>query len=109
MKVLEWLKDFFFGLFDGVINLALELLNGIFGGFGVLLATWLEGQGIVLEYPSNVFDVLNEITLGIGYLLPINALKPIVFWMLAFYIAKIIFAVYSLVASTVIKRVSVKG
>lgn len=95
-------------LFGGVIDWVVDLLNGCLLGVGELLGNWLYSVGLTLEIPVNVFDVLKEITYGIGYILPIGKLMPIVNFFLAFYFAKIVFAVYHLVASTVVKRVKVK-
>lgn len=108
MDILKAIGDFFSKIFNGLIDWVLELINGIFGGLGELIGTWLISQGIVIEIPAMAFDILDEITVGIGYILPINALMPIVYLWLSFYVAKIIFAVYSIIANTVIKRVSIK-
>lgn len=108
MDFFKGIADFFGNLFNNLIDWILELLNGIFGGLGELIGSWLLSQGLTIEIPATVFDILDELTIGIGYILPINSLLPIVFFWLAFYVAKIIFAVYSIIANTVIKRVSIK-
>lgn len=108
MKIFAAIGDFFANLFNGLIDWVLELLNSIFGGLGDVIASWLIEQGFSIEIPSHVFDILNEITLGIGYILPMSSLMPIVYFWLGFYVCKIIFAVYSIIANTVIKRVSIK-
>lgn len=100
--------DFFGGVIDKLIDWILSLCNALLGGISELLANWLATQGLTIQFPAAIFNVLNEITLGIGYILPIKQLMPIVNFMLAFYVAKIIFAVYHLIAKTVIKRVKVK-
>lgn len=107
-KFFSWIADFFANLFNGLIDWFIGLLNNFFGGVGDYIATWLINQGITIELPANVFDVLNEITLSVGYILPITSLMPIVIFWLGFYVVKIIFAVYSLIANTIIKRVTVK-
>ena len=108
MDILKAIGNFFNNIFNGLIDWVLELLNGIFGGLGELIGAWLISRGITIEIPAMAFDILDEITVGIGYILPINALMPIVYLWLSFYVAKIIFAVYSIIANTVIKRVSIK-
>ncbi len=107
-KIVAPIADFFANIFNSLIDWVLELLNNLFSGFGDVLSAWLISQGITLELPENVYDVLNELTLGVGYILPITSLMPIVYLWLGFYVVKIIFAVYSLIANTIIKRVSVK-
>ena len=108
MDILKAIGNFFSNLFNGIIDWVLELLNGLLGGLGELIGSWLVSQGITIEIPATAFDILDEITIGIGYILPISSLMPIVFLWLSFYIGKIIFAVYSIIANTIIKRVSVK-
>lgn len=108
MDFLSGIGDFFSNFFNSLIDWVLELLNGFFGGLGTLIGTWLEAQGLTIEIPDSVFGILDELTSGIGYILPISQLMPIVYFWLAFYGAKIVFAVYSIIANTVIKRVSIK-
>lgn len=105
---LNQIFDFFGGVLDNLIDWVLKLVNSLLGGIGELIANWLASQGLTIQFPVAVFNVLNEITLGIGYILPIKQLMPIVNFMVAFYVAKIIFAVYQLIAKTVIKRLKVK-
>ena len=108
---MDWLSaigNFFINIFDSLIDWGIGLINGFLSGLGDYLSAWLVKQGITLSIPDNVFDVLNEITLCIGYILPLKALMPIVTLWLGYYVAKIVFAVYRLIASTIIKRVTVK-
>lgn len=93
--------DFFGGLWDGGVS----LLNGIFGGIGDLISGWLNSLGLNLSLPANIYQGLHEVSIGVGYIIPIRALLPIPMFMLSFYIAKLIFAVYQLVAGLIIRRV----
>lgn len=105
---LNQIFDFFGGIVDNLIDWVLKLVNSLLGGLADLIGNWLSSQGLTIQFPAAIFNVLNEITLGIGYILPVKQLMPIVNFMIAFYVAKIIFAVYQLIAKTVIKRVKVK-
>lgn len=102
------ISSFFTGLFSSLIDWVLQFFNSIGIGFTSMIANWLASAGLTIEIPSNLFAVLSDITYGVGYILPIPALMPIVNVMLAFYVLKIVFAVYHLIASTIVKRVSVK-
>lgn len=100
--------NFFKSIYDGSIDWIINIFNGFLSGIGDIFGSWLIEQGITIEFPPSVFNLLNEITIGIGYILPIVQLMPIVYCLLSFYVAKIIFAIYQLIASTVIKRIKVK-
>ena len=105
---MDKIAAFFSNLFGGVLDWVVELLNGVLGGAVSIISDWLSSLGFSITIPSDVFSVFNELTYGIGYIFPIAALLPIPTLMLGFYIAKIIFSVYSLIASTIIKRIKVK-
>ncbi len=92
---INWCSEFFSDLFSGVLGFLTGLLQQLFGAVGSVVSVWLAEQGFSLSIPSEVFNVLDEITLGIGYIFPLYALMPIVAFMLTFYIAKIVFAVFS--------------
>ena len=100
--------DFFVNSINAIIDWVLGLVNFLLDGLASLLAPWLAEQGMTIAFPTQVFEIINEITLGIGYILPVSALLPIVTFWLGFYVAKIVFAVFSLIVSTTFKRVKVK-
>ena len=100
--------DFFSNIFNGLIDWVLSLVNLFLEGLANLITPWLVEQGMTISFPAEVFEIINEITLGIGYIVPVTALLPIVTFWLGFYVAKIIFAVFSLIASTTFKRVKAK-
>ena len=108
MDVLNLIGDFFKNLIDCVLDWVVELLNWIFGGLGELIAWWFESIGLDISIPVDVFNVFNDITYSIGYIFPIKELLPIPIFMFTFYVARIVFAVFQIIASTVIKRVKVK-
>ena len=112
MNIINTIFNFFKNLFNGVIDWIIILLNKLLSGLGDIILQWLiylcESFGLNIEIPANVFDIVHELFLGIGYILPMKALLPIPLFMVAFYIAKLIFAIYSLIAKTIIRRVSVK-
>lgn len=105
---MDVIYDFFINLINAVIDWALGLINFILEGAAGLFAPWLAEQGMTIAFPTQVFEIINEITLGIGYILPISALLPIAVFWLGYYGAKIVIAVFSLIASTTFKRVKVK-
>lgn len=81
------------------------LLNGLFGGLPTYISNWLTGLGLSITIPSEVFDILDSLTRSIGYLIPVSAILPIPIFMLSFYIIKLIFSLYQIIASTVIQRI----
>jgi hypothetical protein len=95
--------DFFGGLWDGAVS----LLNNFFNGLATYIGNWLHDLGFSISIPSGVFNVFNDITHFIGYIIPVRALLPIPIFMLSFYIIKLIFAIYKIIASTIIQRVHV--
>lgn len=108
MDILGAIGDFFGGLFNSLIDWGLGLINGLLEGLGSLLTWWFDSLGLSISVPLGVFNVLNDITYSIGYIFPIKELLPIPLFMLSFYVAKIVFAVFQIIASTVIKRVKIK-
>ena len=114
MNIIEaWLSgmgqitDFFSkwtgSLWDGIV----DFFNGIMGGLSDYISSWLSGLGLSITIPSGVFDVLDSLTRSIGYLIPVSSILPIPIFMLSFYVLKLIFSVYQIIASTVIKRVKI--
>ena len=101
---MDWLTN----LFNPLIDFCVGLINGFFGGLGTIINDWLTNAGIYVEIPPNVYDILHELTLGIGYIIPVAALLPIPLAMISFYITKFAFAIYQIIAHTIIKRVKLK-
>ncbi|MBQ9385210.1 MAG: hypothetical protein IJT87_13345 [Ruminiclostridium sp.] len=101
---MEWIASIFNPLIDWCVN----LINSFLGGLGAVINDWLNSIGLEITLPPNVYDVLNEISIGVGYLIPVKALIPIPLFFVSFYIAKLVFAIYQLIASTIIKRVKLK-
>ena len=102
-QILGSTGDFFSGLFGG----AIDLLNGFFNGLGTYLGEWLTGLGLSITIPDGVLTVLDDLTKSIGYIIPVQALLPIPIFMLSFYIAKLIFALYQIIASTIIRKIHI--
>lgn len=100
--------ELFRNIFNAAIDWVLELCNSFALGLGTFISQWLLSMGLTVEIPANLFDVLNDFTRGVGYIIPFSALMPIVNFMLSFYVVKIIFAVYKIIANTTIKRVDLK-
>lgn len=92
---INWCSVFFSDIVAGILGFFTSMLQNLFGAVGTAVSAWMIDQGFSLSIPSEVFNVLDEITLGIGYIFPLYALMPIVTFMLAFYVAKIVFAVFS--------------
>lgn len=108
ITIFDKVFDFFTGVVNAIIDFVLEFFNNIGLGIGGFIGEWLNGYGMVIQIPSNIFDVLNDVTRGIGYILPLAALTPIVNFMITFYVIKIIFSLYRVIASTTIRRVKIK-
>ena len=106
--IVNAIVSFFSDIFNGIINFFVDLLNNLLGGIGDVITAFFEHIGLTLEIPAGVFDIFNELTIGVGYIVPVSALLPIPLFMLAFYIAKLIFAIYQLIAATLIRRVKIK-
>ena len=105
---LNAIVSFFRGIFNGFIDWVVSCINALLSGLGDLLVGWLLGLGLTIEIPPNVFDILHELTVGVGYILPIRQLLLIPMFMLSFYVAKLIFAVFQVIYSTIIKRTTIK-
>ena len=103
-QIVNWFGNGIPDLWDGVVNFA----NGVLGGLNTYIADWLSGLGLSITIPDGVFTILNDLTRSIGYLIPVSALLPIPIFMLSFYVIKLIFAIYQVIASTVIQRFKVK-
>ncbi len=108
MKWLDNITGWWQSGWDAIIDWFVELLNKFDSGLADFIAEWLTSQGLTLEIPADVFNVLDEITHGIGYILPLKALTPIFLFWVSFYVSSIIFAIFRMIHSTIIKRVSVK-
>lgn len=100
--------DFFVNLFSGLVDWILAFLNSIFSTVFGVLSIFIKSLGLNPSIPGTVFNVLDELTLGIGYIFPVADLLPIAFFWVAFYVARIVFSIYHLIASTVFKRTRLK-
>ncbi|MCM1334595.1 MAG: hypothetical protein NC084_00055 [Bacteroides sp.] len=100
--------DFFVDLFSGLVDWVLSLVNSVFSTVFGVFSIFIKSFGLNPSIPGTVFQVLDELTIGIGYILPISDLLPIAFFWVAFYIARIVFSIYHLIASTVFKRNKMK-
>lgn len=89
--------------FSGVIDCLFSLFLNFTGVFGTALSSWLLEQGFELKIPENVFDVLDEITYGIGYIFPLYGLLPIVTFWLIFYGVKITITVFKFIMGGIVK------
>lgn len=94
-NVLKYINDFFAEIISELVSWQLTVLSWLTNNlFGAPLGAWLASQGFSIEFPDEVFNVLNEITYGVGYILPLYSLLPIVWIMLTFYVAKILLSVF---------------
>ena len=103
-SILDFWGDFFSGLWDGTV----DLITGLLGGLGDYIASWFESLGLSITIPPNIYMILDDITKSIGYVVPFNQLMPIVAVWLGFYGFKIVFAIYNVIASTVVRRTKIK-
>lgn len=97
--------NFFSNWTGSVWDSIVAFLNSFFGGIDTYIGNWLEQQGLYLSIPENVQKILRELAIGIGYIFPVRLLLPIPIFMMSFYILKLIFALYNLIAGTVIQRI----
>ena len=108
MKWLDNLTGWWQSGWDAIIDWVVELLNKFESGLATFITDWLVSQGLTLELPVDVFNVLDEISYGIGYILPLKDLTPLFLFWLSFHFVNLIFAIFRMIHSTIIKRVSVK-
>ena len=85
-----------------------EFINRFFGGLDTYIADWLTDRGLSIVIPNEVFTVARDLFRGVGYIFPVQALLPIPLAWLSFYGIKLAFAVYQLIASTVITKFKIK-
>lgn len=77
-----------------------ERFNNVLWAFVTPISNWLDSLGdVTIGFPSVVFDVLNEITYGVGYILPLGYLLPIPIFMISFYGLKLMFIIFLRVKS----------
>lgn len=94
-------------LLGGIVDFFASIFNFLFGGIATVILEYIAGS-MNITIPENVFDVLNEITIGVGYILPVRELLPIPLFMLSFYSVKLVFSIYQLIAGTIIQRVRLR-
>lgn len=102
-QITDFLSNWTGSLWDSIV----AFFNGFLGGLDTYIANWLEEQGLYISIPENVQEILRELAIGIGYIFPVRLLLPIPVFMISFYTIKLIFALYNLIAGTVIKRVKI--
>lgn len=108
MNWLEKIGSFFNNIFSTIIDWFIGGINALFGGIADMIFGFLHSCGLNIVIPTDVYYVLKEITVGIGYIIPVRALLPIPMFFIAFYVVKWVFAIYQLIAGTVIKRVRLR-
>lgn len=96
------------GFISAIVNFFAGIFNFLLGGVADLILTFLATCGLTIELPANIYDILNEITIGIGYVLPIRYLLPIPLFMITFYTIKLMFSIYNLIAGTILKTINLK-
>ena len=92
----------------GIGNFFIGIINYLVGGVADLILTFLATCGLTIELPTNIYNLLDELTIGIGYIFPMRQLLPIPMFMITFYTIKLVFSIYNLVAGTIIKKISLK-
>lgn len=92
----------------GFVDLLLHMFNGVFGGIADIILTFLASCGLTIEFPADLYNILDQLTLGVGYIIPVRALLPIPLFMITFYTIKLVFSIYQLIAGTIIKRINLK-
>lgn len=93
---------------DAGWNSFTEFINKFLGGLDVYIMDWLNEWFPQITIPADVFKVFNEITIGVGYIIPVKALLPIPLFMISFYVLKLVFSIYQLIAGTIIQRTKLK-
>lgn len=95
----------FFG-FGSSGSIFLDILNGIMSGVLAIVEQFLNLLGLQFSIPLDIFDGLNDLTRGIGYIIPINKFVPLIVFAMAFYVGRIIMSVYNRVAHTSIRKIT---
>lgn len=104
-QILSW----FSGIFDFLWDNATSFINGIFNGdLAQYIGSWFNNLGLSIAIPQSFYNGLNELFIGIGYIVPVRALLPIPAFFLSFYIIKLVFAIYRAIAGFVVRRIKVK-
>ncbi len=95
-NVIKAITDFFAKILSEIAEWVLGFIVWIVNGvFAAPLAALLSAQGFSLQIPDEVFNVLNEITYCVGYILPLWAMTPIITLTINFYVVKIVISVFS--------------
>lgn len=105
---MEAIGNFFSTLFSGLIDWCLNIFNIVSQGFLTIISDFFKLVGLDVTIPGSVFSVFRELSIGIGYIFPLADLLPIFYFWVSFYIARIIFAVFRLISSTILKRTKLK-
>lgn len=82
-------------IFSNIIEFLANLVTTLMGLPGAYISKWMIAQGFSVEVPENVFLILDQLTYGVGYIVPLYGLLPIVGFWITFYSAKIMFSLFS--------------
>ena len=99
------LQSWFDKMFTG--NIFLDIINGLLSGVFAIVEQFLNLIGLQFSLPADIYDGLNDITLGIGYIIPMSKFTPLLIFALAFYVGRIIMSVYNRVAHTSIRKTTI--
>ena len=96
---------FFSDIFGWFWDLLADFASMLLGGLGSIISSFIDSVNLTMEIPESIYTTLREITIGVGYIIPLRALLPIPTLMILFYISKMVYAVFHLVFSTIIQHV----
>lgn len=82
-------------------------VNTLTGGLGGVVQLFFEMFNLSISIDVSVYSTLREIMIGVGYIVPIRALLPIPVFMISFYLAQFVFAIFRFICSTFIRKVSI--
>lgn len=80
--------------FTGIVEFFADSINTTIQGCVASLLSVIDGMGTFsLEIPNYIFSVLNDLTYGVGYIVPLSVLLPIPLFFIAFYGLRILLSI----------------
>lgn len=80
--------------FTGIAQFFADSINNTIQGSLISLINLVNGMDeFYIEIPNYIFSVLNDLTYGVGYIVPVAALLPIPFFFIAFYGFRILLSI----------------
>lgn len=93
MEIISKVGGFLTFIGTGIVNWFQDTFNSLFGGLSDIISAIFIANSLEVEIPDDVYNILDELTYGIGYILPIKELLPIPIFMISFYSVKLVISV----------------